>query len=35
VLIGGMDHVFSVFEPESAHPERAVTVTVDWLLRTL
>lgn len=35
VLIGGMDHVFSVFEPDSPHPARAVAVTVEWLLRTL
>lgn len=35
VLIGGMDHVFSVFETDSPHPARAVAVTVDWLLRTL
>ncbi len=35
VIIGGMDHVFSVFEPESGRPARAVAVTAEWLLRTL
>lgn len=35
VLIGGMNHIFGVFEPESGHPARAVGVTVEWLQRTL
>ncbi|MGA2693045.1 MAG: alpha/beta fold hydrolase [Opitutaceae bacterium] len=35
VLIGGADHVFSVFEPNLGHDTRAVEVTVQWFLRTL
>lgn len=35
VLIGGMNHIFSVFDPESGHPARAVGVTAEWLQRTL
>jgi dienelactone hydrolase len=35
VLIGGMNHIFSVFEPESGHPARAIAVTAEWLQRTL
>jgi hypothetical protein len=35
VLIGGADHIFSVFEPGSPNPARVVAVTVAWFERTL
>lgn len=35
VLIGGADHIFSVFEPAKGHADRAVAVTVEFLQRTL
>ncbi len=35
VLIGGADHIFSVFEPGSPNPARVIAVTVAWFERTL
>ncbi len=35
VLIGGADHIFSVFEPNSPNPARVIAVTVAWFERTL
>ncbi len=35
VIIGGADHIFSVFEPAKGHAARAVDATVSWLERTL
>lgn len=35
VLIGGADHIFSVFQPELGHAQRALDVTIAWLERTL
>jgi pimeloyl-ACP methyl ester carboxylesterase len=34
-LIGGADHIFSVFEPGSPNPARVIGLTVAWLERTL
>jgi hypothetical protein len=35
VVIGGADHIFSVFKPELGHAARVVAVTVAWFERTL
>jgi alpha/beta superfamily hydrolase len=35
VLIGGADHIFSVFQPEKGHAARALDVTTRWFARTL
>jgi len=35
VLIGGADHTFSVFEPNSPNPAHVIAVTVAWFERTL
>ncbi len=35
VIIGGASHIFDVFQPETGHAARAMTVTVDWFGRTL
>jgi len=35
VIIGGADHIFSVFQPELGHAARALEVTVAWFERTL
>ena len=35
VIIGGADHIFSVFEPARGHAARALDATVSWLERTL
>ena len=35
VLIGGADHIFSVFQPELGRDARVIEVTVQWFLRTL
>jgi dienelactone hydrolase len=35
VLIGGANHIFDVFQPELGHAQRAITVTAEWLERTL
>ena len=35
VIIGGADHIFSVFEPAKGHAARALDATVSWLERTL
>jgi len=34
-LIGGADHIFSVFEPGSPNPARVLALTVEWCTRTL
>jgi pimeloyl-ACP methyl ester carboxylesterase len=34
-LLGGADHIFSVFEPGSPHPARVLALTVAWYERTL
>lgn len=35
VLIGGANHIFDVFQPELGHAQRALTVTMAWVERTL
>jgi pimeloyl-ACP methyl ester carboxylesterase len=35
VVIGGADHIFKVFDPQSLHAARVVTLTVAWFERTL
>lgn len=35
VLMGGADHIFSVFEPGSPNPARVLQLTVEWCERTL
>jgi alpha/beta superfamily hydrolase len=34
-LIGGADHIFSVFQPEKGHAAHVLTLTADWFVRTL
>jgi len=35
VIIGGADHIFHVFQPETGHAARVLDVTVNWFVRTL